>query len=62
MLALSVPEQNDRSSASLHWRAGMVLLAMNQTKEANGHFQIAHKADPRGKYGNRSLELLRQHA
>jgi len=62
VLALSVPEQNNRSSASLHWRAGMVLLAMNQTKEANDHFQLAHNADPRGKYGNRALELLRQHA
>jgi tetratricopeptide (TPR) repeat protein len=62
VLALSVPETNRRGSASLHWRAGMVLLAMNQTDEANSHFQIAHQADPRGKYGNRCRELLRQHS
>jgi tetratricopeptide (TPR) repeat protein len=62
VLALSVPEPNRRGSASLHWRAGMVLLAMQQTEEANSHFQIAHQVDPRGKYGNRCLELLRQHS
>jgi tetratricopeptide (TPR) repeat protein len=62
VLALSVPEPNGRATASLHWRAGMVLLAMHQIGEAISHFRIAHQVDPRGKYGNRCLQLLRQHS
>jgi hypothetical protein len=40
----------------------MVLLAMQKKEEANGHFRIAHRVDPRGKYGNRCLQLLRQNS
>jgi len=42
--------------ADLHWRAGMVLLAMQETAEARQHFQIGCDADPRGKYGRRCAE------
>lgn len=50
-------EPNPRTTASLHWRAGMALVAMRQTEEARKHFQMACDLDPRGKYG----KLCRQH-
>ena len=53
-----VPEPNARTSASLHWRAGMALVAMHQTEEARKHFQTAYDLDPRGKYGQRSRRHL----
>lgn len=46
-------------TAELHWRAGMVLLALEAAGEARQHFQMASDADPRGKYGRRSAERLR---
>lgn len=45
-------------SASLHWRAGMALSAMQRTEEARKHFQAARDLDPRGKYGQRSAKHL----
>jgi tetratricopeptide (TPR) repeat protein len=56
--ALRVPEPNPRTSASLHWRAGMALLALRQTEEARQHFQTAYDLDPRGKYGARCRQYL----
>ena len=56
--AIRVPEPNARTRASLHWRAGMALLALQQTEEARGHFQMGHDLDPRGKYGRRCVEHL----
>jgi tetratricopeptide (TPR) repeat protein len=56
--AMRVPEPNPRTSASLHWRAGMALLALRQTEEARKHFQIGYGLDPRGKYGHRCGEHL----
>ena len=44
--------------ASLHWRAGMALLAMGQADEARAHFQKGHDLDPRGKYGRRCADRL----
>jgi tetratricopeptide (TPR) repeat protein len=61
VLALSAPQANPHGTASLHWRAGMVLLAMQQTEEAKGHFHAGHDVDPRGKYGVRCLELLQKY-
>lgn len=56
--AMCAPEPNARASASLHWRAGMALLASQQTEEARKHFQIGYDLDPRGKYGHRCGEHL----
>ena len=56
--ALRVPEPNPRTSASLHWRAGMALLALRQTEEGRQHFQTAYDLDPRGKYGARCRQYL----
>ncbi|MGD0773966.1 MAG: tetratricopeptide repeat protein [Candidatus Solibacter sp.] len=53
-----VPEPNPRASASLHWRAGMALLAMRQTEEARRHFRLAYDLDPHGKYGSRCRQHL----
>jgi len=53
-----VPEPNPRTGASLHWRAGMALLAMQQPEEAREHFQMAYHLDPRGKYGERCRQRL----
>jgi hypothetical protein len=36
----------------------MALVAMQQPEEARKHFQMGHKADPRGKYGRRCVEHL----
>jgi hypothetical protein len=36
----------------------MALLAMRQTEEAREHFQMAHRLDPRGKYGSRCAQRL----
>ena len=44
----------------MHWRAGMTMAAMQQPEEAWKHFEMGHKADPRGKYGRRCAELLRK--
>ena len=56
--ALRVPEPNARTSASLHWRAGMARVALRQTEEARTHFQLAYDLDPRGKYGTRCRQYL----
>jgi tetratricopeptide (TPR) repeat protein len=56
--AMRVPETNARTRASLHWRAGMALGAMQQAAEARKHFQMGHDLDPRGKYGARCREHL----
>jgi tetratricopeptide (TPR) repeat protein len=56
--ALCVPEPNPRTSASLHWRAGMALVASQQTGEARKHFQKGCDLDPRGKYGARCRQHL----
>ena len=56
--AIRVPEPNARTRASLHWRAGMALEALQQTVEAREHFQMGHDLDPRGKYGRRCVEHL----
>lgn len=56
--AARVTEPNPRTSASLNWRAGMALLAMQQTAEARKHFQMAYDTDPRGKYGVRCRQYL----
>ena len=54
--ALRAGASNARGSASLHWRVGMVLLAMERVDEARTHFQIGAEADPGGKYGGRCRE------
>ena len=59
--ALSVPEPKTRSSASLHWRIGM-LFAIQRAEEAREHFHIGLEADPRGKYGSRCEQQLRRAA
>ena len=56
--ALRDPTTLPAGIAGLHWRAGTVLLAMNQPAEARQHFQIGCDADPRGKYGRRCAEQL----
>ena len=56
--AIRVPEPNPRTSASLHWRAGMALAALRQTEEARKHFRMAYDLDPRGKYGSRCRQYL----
>jgi tetratricopeptide (TPR) repeat protein len=56
--AMRVPEPNARTRASLHWRAGMALAAMQQPDEARKHFQMGHDADPRGKDGRRCGQRL----
>jgi tetratricopeptide (TPR) repeat protein len=56
--ALRIPAPPAGGTAELRWRAGMVLLAMNQPAEARLHFQIGRDADPRGKYGRRCAERL----
>lgn len=53
-----VPEPNPRASASLHWRAGMARVTLQQTEEARRHFRLACDLDPRGKYGSRSRQYL----
>jgi len=60
--ALSAPEGDLTASgkAEREWRAGMALLAMQQTEEACKHFRSGKDADPRGKYGHRCKELLRR--
>jgi tetratricopeptide (TPR) repeat protein len=55
--ALRAPVPNARG-ASLHWLAGMALVAMQQPEEARQHFQMGHDLDPRGKYGRRCGEHL----
>jgi tetratricopeptide (TPR) repeat protein len=55
---LRLPERTVFASASLHWRAGMALLAMGQTEEARRHFRIGRDADPRGAFGQRCAEQL----
>jgi tetratricopeptide (TPR) repeat protein len=60
--ALGVPEPTARGRASLHWRAGMALLAMHHTEEAPKHFRMGHDADPHGKYGCRCEQQLRSAA
>jgi tetratricopeptide (TPR) repeat protein len=57
--ALRDPETLPAGIADLHWRAGMVLLAMNQPAEARQHFQIGCDTDPHGKSGRRCAEQLR---
>jgi tetratricopeptide (TPR) repeat protein len=56
--AMRVPETNARTRASLHWRAGMALGAIQQAAEARKQFQMGHDLDPRGKYGRRCGEHL----
>ena len=56
--ALRVPESSVSGRAEIHWRAGMALAAMQQPEEAWKHFEMGHKADPRGKYGRRCQEQL----
>jgi tetratricopeptide (TPR) repeat protein len=56
--ALRTPSPPAAGIAELHWRAGMVLIAMQQPAEARQHFQIGADADPRGKYGRRCAEQL----
>ena len=46
--------------ANSHWRAGMVLLALEQSAEARRHFELGRDADPRGQSGRRCGERLRQ--
>ena len=57
--ALVVREPYAHGRAAVSWRAGMVLLAMQQTEEALKHFQTGCEADPRGKYGWRCESQLR---
>jgi tetratricopeptide (TPR) repeat protein len=54
--ALGVPEASVPGRAEMHWRAGMTMAAMQQPEEAWKHFEMGHKADPRGKYGRRCGE------
>ena len=56
--AMRVPEASVFGRAEMHWRAGMVLAAMQQPEEAWKHFEMGHKADPHGKYGRRCGEHL----
>jgi tetratricopeptide (TPR) repeat protein len=57
--ALHVPESGASGRAEIHWRIGMALAAMQQSEDAWMHFEMGHKADPRGKYGHRCGEQLR---
>jgi tetratricopeptide (TPR) repeat protein len=57
--ALDVREPYAHGRAAVSWRAGMALLAMQQTEEARKHFQTGCEADPRGKYGGRCESQLR---
>lgn len=59
--ALRAGAANARGAASLHWRVGMVLLAMQREEEAQEHFEIGANADPGGKYGRRCQGLLTEH-
>jgi tetratricopeptide (TPR) repeat protein len=56
--AMRVPEASVPGRAEMHWRAGMTMAAMQQPEEAWKHFEMGHKADPRGKYGRRCGEQL----
>jgi tetratricopeptide (TPR) repeat protein len=56
--SLRVPGPRPYGMASQHWLAGMALAAMQQPEEARKHFQMGHRADPRGKYGRRCGEHL----
>jgi tetratricopeptide (TPR) repeat protein len=56
--SLREPKENSFGIASRQWLAGMALVAMQQPEEARKHFQMGHKADPRGKYGRRCVEHL----
>jgi tetratricopeptide (TPR) repeat protein len=56
--AMRVPEASVPGRAEMHWRAGMTMAAMQQPEEAWKHFEMGHKADPRGKYGRRCGEHL----
>jgi len=56
--ALRVPPTILSAIASLHWRIGMVLVAMQQPGEAREYFQIGCDTDPRGTFGRRCAEQL----
>jgi DnaJ-domain-containing protein 1 len=38
----------------------MALLAMDQPEKAIEHFRAAYEADPKGKYGARALQQIKQ--
>ncbi len=48
--------------AGFHWRAGMAMLAIENTTAATGHFRRAVELDPQGYYGGLAAQHLRQHA
>jgi tetratricopeptide (TPR) repeat protein len=56
--SLREPKETAFGIGDQHWRAGMALVAMQQPEEARKHFQMGHKADPRGTYGRRCGEHL----
>ena len=50
------------SFATTRLKVGMALLAMDQPQKAIEHFRAALEADPKGKYGARALQQLKQHS
>ena len=48
--------------AGFYWRAGMAMLALENTTAAAGHFRRAAELDPQGYYGKLAVQHLRQHS
>jgi hypothetical protein len=46
--------------ATTRLKAGMALLAMEQPEKALEHFRAAYEADPKGKYGARALQQMKE--
>jgi tetratricopeptide (TPR) repeat protein len=46
--------------AGFHWRAGMAMLAIENSPSATGHFRRASELDPEGYYGGLARHQLRQ--
>jgi hypothetical protein len=46
--------------ASTHWRIGLALLELNDSKKAADHFSIARDTDRRGKYRNLAKKKLEE--
>jgi tetratricopeptide (TPR) repeat protein len=60
--ALRIGRTRAASFATTRLKVGMALLAMDQPQKAIEHFRAALEADPKGKYGARALQQLKQHS